>query len=747
MQLNTPYPSGAYLGAFFKKLNLDVHWDDLNIDLYYSIFSKAGLEKLFELSTEAALKMIKQSQKSGDEASTFNLQRYISTKDSWIKWIDGINAILCSSYNGISGRELCHSFIFNPHAPRGARMEQFLSNLNREATIDDARFLASFALADLADYITACFDSNFSLVRYAESLTINETSFSQIEKAIDSPVLNSFYLPLLEQRYGSIDLSNYSNDTPFLICISVPFPGTFTAALFTGRFFKQKFGNKVFVCIGGGFVNTELRQADDIALSRYIDAISYDRGYGSYKALLDSNFLQKTSGPFYKLRIFKDSKHIPPLEDKNSLEYKELCKFEEEMTFSIVPDYSDIDFSRYPRVCDDTNPMHRLWSDGTWLKAYLAHGCYWHQCTFCDVTLDYVCGYRNTDISAVYKGLLSTAKDKGIYGVHFVDEALPPRLLSHFARLNAQDSSPLLYWGNVRFEKVFSRDLADFLSYAGLTGVSAGMEIATGKGLENLHKGTDLDSIVSACCAFKEAGILIHAYMIYGYWQESAQDLINSMETLRQFFEQGLLDSAFWHKFVLTRHSRAFAEWQQGKNPDLHPIFTEDSQNKSIFAKNGLHFKGEEKSQKYGLGLNYALEQWMHGEQLKRPVQNFFDFSVPAPQIPKNLIEKAIERYEKRRNDEYKIVLSDLPNLDGLFWLASKPIALNKRTLVWFYMQEEFEYQITSSILAQDLAEILWKLNPTNPRRKQCLDSINKQTLVILQEFRAKGLCLLPKGF
>jgi hypothetical protein len=105
-----------------------------------------------------------------------------------------------------------------------------------------------------------------------------------------------------------------------------------------------------------------------------------------------------------------------------------------------------------------------------------------------------------------------------------------------FARENIAHGSPITWWGNVRFEKSFTRDVADFLAYGGLIGVSAGLESATGNGLNAIHKGTDLESIVGACCAFKEAGVLVHAYMIYGYWWEKEQDLINSMETLRQFY-------------------------------------------------------------------------------------------------------------------------------------------------------------------------------------------------------------------
>ena len=244
VQLNSPYPSGAYLSAFFKECGHNAVWHDLSIELYYSIFSRAGLEKLFALSEKAALKLAENAAKQGDENTAFNIRRYISTKQSWINWIDDINAILCGR-----AREKEHQFLFSPYAPRGSRMEGFLSSLQHEPSVDDVRFLCTYALADLADYITAVFDHEFSLIRYAEHLTVDERDFAAIEKGLESPVLEHFYKPLLEEKFGSIEC-------PDLLCISIPFAGTFLSALYTARFFKQKYGSNVFISFGGGFVNT-----------------------------------------------------------------------------------------------------------------------------------------------------------------------------------------------------------------------------------------------------------------------------------------------------------------------------------------------------------------------------------------------------------------------------------------------------------------------------------------------------------
>jgi radical SAM superfamily enzyme YgiQ (UPF0313 family) len=235
--------------------------------------------------------------------------------------------------------------------------------------------------------------------------------------------------------------------------------------------------------------------------------------------------------------------------------------------------------------------------------------------------------------------LLEQAKKSGVYGVHFVDEAAPPKMLEDFASLNKDKA--LTFWGNIRFEKAFSRDLADILAKGGLIGVSGGIEMACGEGLSNINKGIDIKTLVFSLAAFKEAGILTHAYMIYGYYNETPQMLIDSAETLRQLFKAGLLDSSFFHKFTLTKHSTLFAEWEAGKHPDLHPIFP-----KNNFTDYELHFKGEEKSEKYGVPLSLAVNAWMHKKSLDKPVEKWFNFPMPKPTVQKDFVEKALEEYE-----------------------------------------------------------------------------------------------------
>ncbi len=819
VQLNTPYPSGAYLSAFFRSELPDgvpVVWHDLSIALFHRIFSRAGLTELFTATSARALELAAEAEENGDDDTAFNLRRYVSSAPLWADWIDDIVDMLCTG-----SREKAHEFVRSAHAPRGARMERFLSELGRDVSVDDERMLASLALADLADYITVVFDENFALIRYAESLSASTATFADIAAAADSPVMRAFYVPLLREvlagralsgddlQEGSEMLSRHeaaagafkagdaqegtstlSRHGPAagrkLFLVTVPFAGCFAAAITTCREIKACFGDSAVVCMGGGYVNTALRGTHESALSEYVDFLSFDRGYAFYLDLLASvpdalkagSALQTdAANPLSDAKIgaaraFSGGKVTDYLPTAESFTQEEI------LTRTLIPDYSDIDFSAYPRVADDVNPMHRIWSDGAWLKAYLAHGCYWHRCAFCDTQLDYVCNYRRVGAAELHEGLSRQAEEKGVYGVHFVDEAAPPAALKEFALANVSSARRRLsFWGNIRFEKAFTRDAADFLAFGGLTGVSGGIEIASGEGLADINKGIDIDSLVGSCAAFKEAGVLVHAYMIYGFYNETPQMLIDSAETLRQLFAAGLIDSAFWHKFTLTRHSTVYAEWQTGKHSELRPLKADGaavggartekasfadgttgfekvpSANKAssaskaprAFADYELHFEGEQKSGKYGAPLMAALDAWMHGHSLNKSVQKWFPFDMPAPRVPKDFVDKAIARYEKRRDAAYAEALpSSLDELRSAFvWLGGKPAVLASSggaQLCWSYMGELVYADAASRALAEKAAELLWSLRP-EARAEKADGALSSEMRAVLQQARGAGLC------
>ncbi|MCX7655246.1 MAG: radical SAM protein [Treponemataceae bacterium] len=655
VQLNTPYPSLYYLRSFLQNKGEEVLIQDHSIELFLKIFSAPGLAKIFEDARPILEQRNTIKTPLLKDASTFSTALlFLSQKEQWIKVIDDLIAFLQGHKT-----EFAHRLtLANGTLPWGPRTAAFITE--REGTVlpDEAKQLASRMLADVADFIHIVLDPSFSLVKYGAQLAASIRSFQEVETGLSGYILQTFYEPFLQQRWSSLT-------KPELLGLTIPFPGCLLGTLCCARSAKSYFGDDFPVVAGGGYVNTELRHIQATRFFAYIDFLCFDRGYGAFTEVI-SQFRQKqkekkeTSSPILYKTIYFDKKEgiLSGLaEEEYSFPSKPqgtgntrtpentsffVSHLEKRATSFCFPDYTEVDFSRYITPVDDTNPMHRLWTEGKWLKAYLAHGCYWHACGFCDVHLDYIRDYQAVDIEAFFQHFLDQAQKTNIRGIHLVDEAAPVSALIRLAELNLAAGSPLFFWGNIRFEKEFTRDVVALLAAGGLVGVSGGIEVATESGFKRMGKGISLKEVVAACAAFKESGILTHAYLIYGYWDQDPQDIIDSAELLRQLFAAGLLDSAFWHKFVLTRHSRFYREKCRGRHPTL--VIRESVSPPDYFADNDIPFQGEERFDAYTIPLDTMLHDWMQGKT-DIPVSRYFPFKVPRSQVPPDRISQLLEEY------------------------------------------------------------------------------------------------------
>jgi radical SAM superfamily enzyme YgiQ (UPF0313 family) len=283
--------------------------------------------------------------------------------------------------------------------------------------------------------------------------------------------------------------------------------------------------------------------------------------------------------------------------------------------------------------------MHRLWSDGRWNKLTIAHGCYWKKCTFCDITLDYIARYDPVHADILVDRIEAIVKETGQTGFHFVDEAAPPAGLRALAeRLIARDVV-ITWWGNIRFEKTFTPDLAKLLARSGCVAVSGGLEVASDRLLGLINKGVTVEQVARVTRAFSDANIMVHAYLMYGFPTETTQETVDSLERVRQLFEAGCVQSAFWHRFAATAHSPI------GRQPEVYQIKLHPEP-EVTFARNDLAFTdptGTDHDQ-LGLGLKKALYNYMHGLGLEADVRTWFarKRTVPATTVPKDLIRAAL---------------------------------------------------------------------------------------------------------
>src|SRR4029078_12664380 len=111
------------------------------------------------------------------------------------------------------------------------------------------------------------------------------------------------------------------------------------------------------------------------------------------------------------------------------------------------------------------------------------------------------------------------------------------------------------WWGNIRFEKSFTPELCALLARSGCVAISGGLEVASDRLLELIKKGVTVEQVARVTRAFTDAGIMVHAYLMYGFPSETTQETVDSLERVRQLFAEGCIQSAFWHRFAATAHS------------------------------------------------------------------------------------------------------------------------------------------------------------------------------------------------
>ena len=281
--------------------------------------------------------------------------------------------------------------------------------------------------------------------------------------------------------------------------------------------------------------------------------------------------------------------------------------------------------------------MNRLWSDGRWNKLTVAHGCYWKKCSFCDITLDYISRYEAASAKTLVDRIEAIVAETGQTGFHFVDEAAPPKVLKALAQELIDRGVAISWWGNVRFEKTFTPELCQLLAESGCIAISGGLEVASDRLLKLMQKGVSVDQVARVTRAFADAGILVHAYLMYGFPTQTTQDTVDALEYVRQLFENGCIHSGFFHRFACTVHSPVGQD-PQAYGVQLLPLPP------SPFAKNDVGFIDPTDCDHDAMGeaLKKAIYNFMHGIALEQDVRRWFSVRVPKPKVARHFIAQAL---------------------------------------------------------------------------------------------------------
>ncbi|MBP7644238.1 MAG: radical SAM protein [Saprospiraceae bacterium] len=614
-QLNTPYPATAYLKGFLNTKGISSFQMDL------------GIEVILELFTPKVLRSVFDTAKARQSMTSDNARRIFSIKEDYIQTIEEVIGFLQGKNQTLARQIASENFL--PQASRFAQLEDMEWAFGAMGIQDKAKHLATLYLEDLSDFIVECVDENFGFSRYAERLGRSANAFDELHGLLgqDATFIDRITLQILEEKLVAIN--------PKLVCFSVPFPGNLYSAFRCAQHIK-KHHPMMKIAMGGGFPNTELRTIKDKRVFEFFDYITLDDGELPIELLVSNVLHPDEKNPnfnFYKRTFLLENGEVI----YNNFSLRKDYKQSEVGT----PDYSDLLLDQYISVIEIANPMHSLWSDGRWNKLTMAHGCYWGKCTFCDVSLDYIKLYEPIAAKLLVDRMETIITQTGEKGFHFVDEAAPPALMRELAIEILRRKLNVTWWTNIRFEKRFTRDLCRLLQASGCIAVSGGLEVASDRLLELIKKGVNVEQVAQVTRNFTESGIMVHAYLMYGYPTQTVQETVDSLEMVRQMFELGILHSGFWHQFALTAHSPV------GLDPEAYGIIPEY---KPIsFANNDIQFVDSTgiNHDQFSFGLKKSLFNYMHGMCFDFPLQEWFDFKIPKTKIPGNYIQNCLELVEE----------------------------------------------------------------------------------------------------
>ncbi|TXI61564.1 MAG: radical SAM protein, partial [Limnohabitans sp.] len=622
-QLNTPHPCTAYLTGFLRSRGVDAVQGDLALAVVLRLMSSAGLVQL----RQAALAQAEEERSGPVNFFLDHFARYEQTIDPVIAFLQGRDSTLAH-------RMAARGFL--PEGPRFAALDAYDDEETGDplgwafgalGSTDRARHLATLYLNDLADVLQGAVDERFEFVRYAESLAAAQPTFDPLAQALaEAP-------NLVDQTLAELTQAAMAEHQPQLVLLSVPFPGSVYGALRIAQTIRQHHP-QVRIALGGGFVNTELRELAEPRLFDFVDFVTLDGGERPVLSLIEHLQGQRSRERLVRTFVREDDR------------VRLLNWPEPDIPFEDVgtPTWDGLPIHNYLSLLDMLNPMHRLWSDGRWNKLTVAHGCYWKKCSFCDVSLDYIGRYETAQASTLVDRIERIVAETGQTGFHFVDEAAPPKMLKALAEELLRRRVQISWWGNIRFEKTFTPELSELLAESGCIAMSGGLEVASDRLLALMQKGVTVDQVARVTRGMADAGILVHAYLMYGFPTQTLQDTVDALEYVRQLFENGCIHSGFFHRFVCTVHSPV------GQNPEAYGVQLLPLPSVT-FAKNDVGFidptpmpKGVDHDV-LGQGLKKAIYNFMHGVGLDQDVREWFELPrgiCPKPTVRRDRIGRAL---------------------------------------------------------------------------------------------------------
>ena len=205
------------------------------------------------------------------------------------------------------------------------------------------------------------------------------------------------------------------------------------------------------------------------------------------------------------------------------------------------PDFSDTSFASY------------------WATPYApvigARGCYYGKCTFCAIPFAWGNGgYIGSDNPRnVVRTMIDTVDRFQINRFKFVEESLHPKLVGEISQLLIDEGASVEWEGYARMDAPwFDSRFLQTVARAGLRKLYVGLELLPGTNREVFQK-KDTPAALEFLTRMKEAGILVHIFVLVGHPGTSIDDAVSTLNFAME--HQDLIDTLDINGFRYEKHT------------------------------------------------------------------------------------------------------------------------------------------------------------------------------------------------
>ncbi len=633
-----PYPAICYLAGFLETLGLTAELADASLALLLRLFSRAGLHAVRD-EISAGVRAGRIVPDAAVQAFLTQFAKYAGTVDTAVACLQGgdhgaisravqpgyfpapIDATADWVQTASCSLQTYEAVLGGLTAAQRARLAQTPRPLQfafgTQGETDEARYRACSVIDDLIRVIRTAVNADFKFQAYADRLPLDAPSFAPMRERLEQ-------LPgLIDRLIDGLADELWHSHRPEVVGLTVPFPGSLVGALRIARRFKT-LDPGVHVILGGGWINTTLRDLTDPGIFDYVDFITLDDGERPLQCLLELFQGERTEDRLRRTLVRRDGR---------VLQLNGATEDEVPFAQTGTPTCRGLPLHQYLTLRSRIR-MRACAGGHRWNKLTLAHGCYWKKCAFCDTSLDYIGRYEPAPLDVTIERIRRLKDETGESGFHFVDEALPPALLRRLAERLLAEELAISWWGNVRFDRWFG-PIAPLLARSGCIAITGGLEVASDRLLTLMQKGVSLAQAARAMQALSGTGISVHAYLIYGFPTETVQETIDALDYVRQLFAAGCLHTVTWHRFMLTAFSPIASD------PDRFSIRLRPRQ-LNPFCNYVLEYDepGGVDPRPFKAGLEASADSYMAGFGWDRPVQTWFPPGMPAATLDPGYVRR-----------------------------------------------------------------------------------------------------------